>query len=53
MQKAFSCHSVGIGIREEKVSVSEMQGQKSQAANICISDDYLQKKLADWSVRRD
>jgi len=47
MQKIFSCHSIDFGIREKKVSVSEVQEQKSQAANIFISDDYLQEKLAD------
>ena len=47
MQKIFSGHSIDFGLWEKKVSVSEVQGQKSQATNIFISDDYLQEKLAE------
>jgi hypothetical protein len=57
MQKIFSGHVVGFGIREKKVSVSEVQRQKGQAANIFISDNYFQEKLADflpwpWTVAK-
>jgi len=45
MQKVFSCYFIHFGIWEKKVSVSEVQGKKSQAANIFISDNYLQEEL--------
>ena len=34
------------GVREEKISMPEMQGQKTQAGNIGFSDRNVQKELA-------
>jgi hypothetical protein len=45
-QKFFGRH-VDCRLRKEKISMSEMQRQKSQAASIGLSDRNFKKKLTD------